>query len=81
MKVLRQHGLGCESLSSEKGSLNILENGNQGCAEDMGSQGVRMDGKTPNGQTQYKTGQGEGLGWLPSSIIQKKLEIATFTLA
>ena len=79
--VLQQHGLGYESLTSEKGSISILENGNQGCAEDMGSQGVRMEGKTPKGQTQCKTGQGEGLGWLPSSMIQNKLEIATFTLA
>lgn len=49
--VLQQHGLGCESLTSEKGSISILENGNQGCAEDMGSRGVRMEGKTPKGQT------------------------------
>ena len=47
MMVLQQHSLDCESLTSEKGTINILENGNQGCAEDMGSQGVRMEGKTP----------------------------------
>ena len=80
MMVLQQHSLDCESLTSEKGTINILENGNQGCAEDMGSQGVRMEGKTPKGRTQCKTWQGEGLGQLPSSVTQSRLEIATFTL-
>ena len=40
----------------------------------------RMEGKTPKGRTQCKTWQGEGLGQLPSSVTQSRLEIATFTL-
>lgn len=62
MMVLHQHSLSCESLTGEKGMISILENGNQGCAEDMGSWGIRMEGKIPKEQTQFKTWQGEGLG-------------------
>lgn len=36
MMVLQQHGLSCESLTSEKGMISILENGNQDCAETWG---------------------------------------------